>query len=110
FPSKIPVRVLAALADDCPYLLKRAARHRILCDVSYSHLWVDAFPGMAWSQSLREVVEYVASRVRPSATHIAARAYNVKSEAWASRGEWSRLSQSRRILQWITSRPTRPVT
>ncbi len=27
FPSKIPVSVLTALADDCPYLLKRAARH-----------------------------------------------------------------------------------
>jgi Uncharacterised nucleotidyltransferase len=108
FPSKIPVRVLTALADDCPYLLKRAARHRTLCDVSCSHLWVDAFPGMEWSQSLREVLEYVASRVRPSANHIALRAYAAKSEAWASQGQWSRLSQGRRILKWITSRPTRP--
>ena len=24
------------------------------CDVSYSHLWVDAFPGMEWSRSLPE--------------------------------------------------------
>jgi hypothetical protein len=110
FPSKIPVWVLAALADDCPYLLKRAARHRTLYDVSYSHLWVDAFPGMEWSQSLREVLGYVASRVRPSAKHIAFRAHTAKSEAWAIRGQWSQLSQSRRILQWITSRPTRPVT
>jgi hypothetical protein len=110
FHSKIPVSVLAALADDCPYLLKRAARHRVLYDVSYSHLWVDAFPGMEWSQSLREVLGYVASRVRPSAKHIAFRAHTAKSEAWAKRGEWSRLSQGQRILQWITSRPTRPVT
>jgi hypothetical protein len=110
FPSKIPVWVLTALAGDCPYLLKRAARHRTLCDVSYSHLWVDAFPGMEWSQSLREVLEYVASRVRPSAKHIAFREHTAKSEAWAIRGQWSQLSQSRRILQWITSRPTRPVT
>jgi hypothetical protein len=110
FPSKIPVPVLIALADDCPYLLKRAARHCILYDVSYSHLWVDAFPGMEWSQSLREVLGYVASRVRPSAKHIAFRAHSVKSEAWAKRGQWSQLTQGRRILQWITSRPTRPVT
>jgi hypothetical protein len=110
FPSKIPAEVLGALADDCSYLLKRSARHRTLCDVSYSHLWVDAFPGMAWSQSLREVLGYVASRVRPSANHIASRAHTAKAEAWANRGQWSRLSQGRRILQWITSRPTRPVT
>jgi Uncharacterised nucleotidyltransferase len=108
FPSKIPVGVLTALADDCPYLLKRAARHRTLCDVSYSHLWVDAFPGMEWAQSLREVLEYVAIRVRPSANHIAFRAYAAKSEAWANQGQWPRLSQGRRILKWITSRPTRP--
>jgi Uncharacterised nucleotidyltransferase len=110
FPSTIPAAVLRALADDCPYLLKRSARHRTLCDVSYSRLWVDAFPGMAWSQSLREVLGYVASRVRPSANHIASREHTAKAEAWAHRGQWSRLSQGRRILQWITSRPTRPVT
>jgi hypothetical protein len=110
FPSKVPVWVLTALADECPYLLERVSRRRTLCDVSYSHLWVDAFPGMEWSQSSREVLQYVASRVRPSAKHIAFRAYVAKSETWANRGQWSRLSQSRRILQWITSRPTRPVT
>jgi hypothetical protein len=110
FPSKVPVWVLTALADECPYLLERVSRRRTLCDVSYSHLWVDAFPGMEWSQSSREVLRYVASRVRPNAKHIAFRAHVAKSETWANRGQWSRLSQSRRILQWITSRPTRPVT
>jgi hypothetical protein len=110
FPSKIPDWVLAELADDCPYLLKSTARRRTLCDVSYSHLWVDAFPGIEWSQSLLDVLEFVASRVRPSARHVAFRAHTATSEAWASQGQWARLSQSRRILRWITSRPTRPVT
>jgi hypothetical protein len=108
FPSKIPHWVLTALAEQCPYLLEKTSRHRTLCDVSYSYLWVDAFPGMEWSQSLREVVGYVASRVRPSAEHIALRSHVAKSEVWANQGQWSRLSQSRRILRWITSRPTRP--
>jgi hypothetical protein len=110
FPSKVPVWVLTALAEECPYVLEKTSRRRTLCDVSYSHLWVDAFPGMEWSRSLREVLGYVASRVRPSAKHIAFRAHTAKSEAWANRGEWSRLPQSRRMLRWITSRPTRPVT
>jgi hypothetical protein len=110
FPDNIPAGVLASLADGCPYLLKRAARHRTLSDVSYSHLWVDAFPGVEWSHSWREALGYLASRVRPSAKQIAFRAHTAQSENWARRGQWSRLSQSRRILKWITSRPTRPVT
>jgi hypothetical protein len=110
FPRDIPVWVLTELTGECPYLLERVSRRRTLCDVSYSHLWVDAFPGMEWSQSLSEALEYLASRVRPSAEHIALRARNAKSEAWGSRSQWSHLSQSRRVLQWITSRPTRPVT
>jgi len=108
FTSQVPLWVLNALANECSYLLKRAARHRTLCDVSYSYLWVDAFPGMEWSQSLLEVLGYLASRVRPNANHIAFRAYVAKSEPWANQGQWSRLSQSRRILRWIISRPTRP--
>jgi hypothetical protein len=110
FPSKVPAWVLTALANECPYLLERTARRRTLCEVSYSHLWVDAFPGMEWSGSLRELLRYAASRLRPSADHIAFRAHTANSEAWAMQGQWSRLTQGRRILQWITSRPTRPVT
>jgi hypothetical protein len=110
FPSKIPVWVLTALADECPYLLERATRHRTLCDVSYSYLWVDALPGMEWSQSLREVLGYVASRVRPSEKHMAFRAHVAKAEAWVSQSQWPHLSQNQRILRWISSRPTRPVT
>jgi hypothetical protein len=110
FPSKIPDWVLAETADHCPYLLKSTVRRRTLCDVSYSHLWVDAFPGMEWSQSLLEVLEFVANRVRPSTRHVAFRARTATSEAWANQDQWARLSQSRRILRWITSRPTRPVT
>ena len=110
FPFKVPSGVLSALADECPYLLERTSRHQTLSDVSYSHLWVDAFPGMEWSQSVREVLGYVASRVRPSANHLALRARAAKSQTWAVGSRWSGLSQSRRILQWVTSRPTRPVT
>jgi hypothetical protein len=110
FPSKIPVPVLTALAEDCPYLLEKASRHRTLYDVSFSYLWVDAFPGIEWSQSLREVLGYAASRVWPSAKHVASRAHLIKSEAWGGQSQWTHLSQSRRILRWMTSRPTRPLT
>jgi len=110
YPCKIPGRVLEALADDCPYLLARASRRQTLYDVSFSYLWVDAFPGIVWSRSVREILVYAASRVSPGSKHIALREHVAKTEAWASRSQWSHLSQGRRILRWVTSRPTRPLT
>jgi hypothetical protein len=110
FPSAIPAEVLAAAASDCPYWLQRASRRRSLCDVSLSHLWVDAFPGIEWSRSVGELVEYAASRLRPSAAHLAQRERAAQNEAWARDQQWSKLSQGRRILRWVASRPTRPPT
>ncbi len=110
FPSKIPGEVLAGVAEDCPPRLQMAARRRSLCDVSLSHLWVDAFPGMEWSRSVGELIAYAASRVRPSAAHLALREHISKNEAWARQHQWSRQSQGRRILRWVSSRPTRPAT
>jgi hypothetical protein len=110
FSSRIPRRVLAALADDCPYLLDMVSKRRSLYDVSFSYPCVDAFPGVEWAQSIGEVLEYAMSRVRPSAEHIALREQSVKSDAWASQSQWTRLSQGRRIVRWVTSRPPRAVT
>jgi hypothetical protein len=110
FPSTIPADVLAAVAADCPYWLQLASPRRSLCDVSLSHLWVDAFPGIEWARSVGELVEYAASRLRPSAAHLATREYAARNEGWGRREQWVRLSQGRRILRWVTSRPTRPAT
>jgi hypothetical protein len=110
FSSHIPSRVLAALADDCPFVLDRISRRRTLYQVSYSYPCVDAFPGVEWARSIREVLEYALSRVRPSAEQIALREHSAKSDAWASQNHWARLSQGRRIVRWVTSRPPRAVT
>jgi hypothetical protein len=71
---------------------------------------VNAFPGVEWAQSIGEVLEYTVSRVRPSAELIALREHQVKSDAWASQSQWTRLSQRRRIVRWLTSRPLRAAT
>jgi hypothetical protein len=110
FPATIPAEVLAAVAADCPYWLQLASRRRSLCDVSLSHLWVDAFPGIEWARSVGELVGYAASRLRPSTAHLALREKSVRSETWAHQDPWARLSQGRRILRWVTSRPARPAT
>lgn len=109
FSSRIPSRVLTALADDCPFVLQAASRRKTLYDVSYSYPCVDAFPGIEWAQSLREVLEYGVNRVWPSAEHVAWREYSARSQAWASHSPWVQLSQGRRIVRWATS-PPRAIT
>jgi hypothetical protein len=110
YSCRVPARVLAALGDVCPFLLERIAGHKSLYDVSYSYPWVDALPGVEWSQSIRELLEFVVSRVRPSAEHVALREQTAKTQAWAVQSQWAHLSQGRRVVRWITSRPTRPAT
>ncbi len=110
FPSHIPSRMLCALSRDCPALLGKVYRNRRLSDVSYSYLWVDAFPGIEWSQSIAEMLRYAASRIRPSDETLEHRRRSAIADAWASQGDWPRLSQTRRILRWVVSRPIRTRT
>ena len=110
YALSIPPRALRALESNCPWVLRRNVRRPILSDVSFSHLWVDAFPGIEWSRSIREMLGYAASRVRPSAEQLAARATSAGTQDWAAGSQWSTLSQGRRIARWLASRPVRPAT
>jgi hypothetical protein len=108
YPASVPAEVLLALKSDCTYILRALAAHKSLVEVSYSYLWVKAFPGIEWSQSLREMLHFAFSRVRPDTTHMARRKQVADGQIWAKQGDWSRMSQGRRILRWLSSRQTRP--
>jgi hypothetical protein len=110
YDSPVPLRVRELLRSDCPLHLRRLHRNRLLSDVSFSYLWVEAFPGIGWSRNVQELIEYALCRIRPDAKTMAMRHWAAKTERWAVDRDWSRLSQSRRILTWLTSRPARPVT
>jgi Uncharacterised nucleotidyltransferase len=106
----VPGRALQALESQCPWVLRRNARRLIVSDVSLSHLWIDAFPGIEWSRSIREVLSYAACRIRPSPEHLAERASNVVWQDWAADNPWASLPQGRRIARWLVSRQVRPAT
>jgi hypothetical protein len=110
YSSKVPARILVALKADCPWLLDHVSGRRTLSDVSYSHLWIEAFPGIEWSQSIPEMLRFALARFRPSTQHIAMRVTITKTQAWASGNQWASLSQGRRMLRWIVSGQARPVT
>jgi hypothetical protein len=107
YPDAVPTDVLAALSKDCPWTLRQAVRHRRLSDVSMSYPWVEAFPGIVWSRSCAEIVEYIGGRIWPDKEMRRLRAKLVETEVAASATQWGRLSQRRRILRWLTSRPLR---
>jgi hypothetical protein len=110
YPDAVPADVLTALSKRCPRTLRRIARHRRLSDVSLSYPWIEAFPGIAWSRSWAEIVEYVGGRVWPAEELRHARARQVETEPASSATQWGRLSQRQRALRWLTSRPLRVET
>jgi hypothetical protein len=110
YEPRLPRNVLDRLRADCPRVLRTLGGRKSLVDVSYSYLWVKAFPGIEWSRSIAELLDYAASRVRPDAKHTALRKQCAASQNWAKRSDWSTMSQGRRIARWLTSRQTRPAT
>lgn len=110
YTSVIPGRVLATLSNNCPWLLARVFRNRTLSDVSLSHLWIDAFPGIEWSQSLLESIQYAGRRVWPGKEMLELRRQFAKTELICSQSQWHHSSQAKRLLRWIVSRPPRAET
>jgi hypothetical protein len=107
YTGAVPARVLATASAACPRRLRLSARRWMLSDVSLSHLWIDAFPGIQWSQSLSETTRYVMSRVRPGRERLTGREHWVRTYPSAAASRWDHLSQGRRVLVWLVSHPTR---
>ena len=110
YGRSVPAWVMADLVPFCQPLLRGLCRHQRLSDVSHSRLWIDAFPGLEWSRSVTEMLEFALARIRPSEDTLAYRENTKKTADWASNSQWYQLPQYRRVLRWVTSRPTRPPT
>jgi hypothetical protein len=110
YPNVVPADVLAALANWCPWTLRRITRHCRLSEVSLSYPWVEAFPGIAWSRSWAEIAEYIGARLWPDKEMRRLRDVQLETEPAASATEWGRLSQRQRMLRWLTSKPLRTQT
>jgi hypothetical protein len=102
----IPERVLLDAAADVPWLLRSSSSRETISDVSFSALWIKAFPGIGWARSVGEMLTYMAHRVFPPANARQQRKLIV-SEAFMDGHEWGRMSQARRILRWVSSRQVR---
>jgi hypothetical protein len=108
YPAVIPISVLAGLSERCAWNLRRRARHQALCDVSFSYLWIEAFPGIAWSRSLPEAAGWIKARLLPDAQARKVRATSAQHDLPIASSQWGHLSQRRRVLRWMLSRQARP--
>ncbi len=104
----IPKNVLAAASARCPWWLQQIYTRRSLSDVSLSYLWVTALPGIEWSRSPYDALRYVKQRLVPDSKLLDLRKVQTQIQPWAAHSNWSHLSQGKRLLRWIVTRPARP--
>jgi hypothetical protein len=89
----------------------RAAGSRLtLTDVSWSNLRIAAFPGIYWSRSAREALQFVSSRVIPGRRPLDELRVGMALQSDLMRVPWYGLPHARRIATWLFSRPPRVQT
>jgi hypothetical protein len=110
YPAAVPPSVTARLGQGCPWLLDRRSRKYRLADVSWSNMWVHAFPGIEWSRSPQEAVTFMISRLWPGRERELEAQHLVSRHPGASEIPWYGISQRARILRWLFSKPPRVQT
>jgi hypothetical protein len=108
-PGLVPQQVLSAFRSGCAWRLRRQCQHASVSRLSYASVSIPVFPAMPWCSSLHERLKYVRQRLLPSREHLASRAMWA-NDHWARQHAWSHMSQGRRMLQWLITRPVRQET
>jgi hypothetical protein len=110
YPTAIPPRVLARLGAHCPRLLKRHTQRRGLVGVSWSNVHIEAFPGVEWSRTPGEALQFMKSRIWPSRDALRELKEGAAQIPGGSALPWYGISHGERILRWIFTRPPRVQT
>jgi len=110
YPAAVPPDLFARLGMECPWLLGRLARHQRLTDVSWSNIRIAAFPGVEWSRTPREALEFMISRIWPSREARLELKEGGAQIPDSSSVPWYGISHGARILRWVFSRPPRVQT
>lgn len=110
YPTAIPGQVIDRAESACSWLLRQVCRSQRLSDVSLSNLRIQAFPGIKWSHSPRELLKHVMSRVKPNKATLTERNQILQVMPSLAHFSWSHLSQWQRIVRWVFDRPPRVET
>jgi putative nucleotidyltransferase-like protein len=110
YPGTVPPSLLARLSAECPWLLGKLAGRHQLTDVSWSNIRVAAFPGVEWSRTPLEALNFVSSRIWPSRKARLELDLGAAEIPASSTVPWYGISHSARILRWLFSSPPRVQT
>jgi hypothetical protein len=110
YPASIPPELLATLDMQCPWLLNKLTRRQHLTDVSWSNIRIEAFPGLEWSRTPAEALEFMRQRIWPS-REARLQVEEVGAQIPGSSSvPWYGVAHGARILRWIFSHPPRVQT
>jgi hypothetical protein len=110
YPASIPSDIIERLRMDCPWLLSTLMRHQRLTAVSWSNIRIAAFPGLEWSRTALEALEFISSRIWPSRKAQLELKEGAAQIPDSSTVPWYSLPHGARILRWVFSRPPRVQT
>jgi hypothetical protein len=106
----VPQGLLQRASADCHWALRRAYGRVALAEVSFSNLWMSAFPAIHWARSPRAMLEYAAARMLHDRKALHAGPTNAIVPTTVRDGEPSQLSQAQLITGWILRRQGRRAT
>jgi hypothetical protein len=110
FPGMIPQPVIARLGKECPWLLGRRAHRLLLADVSWSNIRAQALPGIEWSRTPQEALNFLLARIWPNRESRSELTHFSAHHPGASEVPWYGISQGARIVRWVFSTPPRVQT
>jgi hypothetical protein len=107
YDCRVPPALLHDIRRICPAILRRVSDRQQLTDVSWSNPWISAVPGIAWSRSPIEALRYAWSRAVPDRDTLEEVRTALEIQPQLRVVPWYQVSQSKRILRWLVSRPPR---
>jgi hypothetical protein len=110
YPTTVPPSLFARLSAECPWLLRKLAARHELTDVSWSNIRIAAFPGLEWSRSPLEALNFVTGRIWPSRKARLELDLGAAEIPASSTVPWYGISHGARILRWLFSSPPRVQT
>jgi hypothetical protein len=106
----VPRALLHDIRRSCPVILRRVSDRHELTDVSWSNLRISALPGIAWSQTPIEALRYAWSRAVPERDTLEEVRTALEQQPQLGIVPWYQVSQGKRIVRWLVSRPPRVQT
>jgi len=105
YAGAAPQPLLDYLRSGCPRTLTGACEQLGIAELSLCHPWIVLFPGLFWTRTVPEALQYVWSRLFNTPVAVHTRALRENPSLVNTR--WNRLSRLGRLARWARGRVPR---